>query len=129
MNRTTDLVGGVLAITGCFGQPTDSQSNTKSRLPTDETPDDGYPPTFEQTQEQRDDNPSSFKTVDQNGVAVPLVPIDIAYYWYNRRSSFRNLASPATKPLRILLTIGCDGSTVIRIDIIRGQQITFISLT
>lgn len=66
-------------------------------LPPDDDPLDGYPPAFDQSPPNQTVDPSRFGTMtvdpesfsmdDQNGVVVPLAPIDIAYYWYWRRSA------------------------------------------
>lgn len=68
-------------------------------LPSDDDPDDGYPPAFDSRPPQRHVDPDRFGTVtidpqsfsmgDPNGVVVPLIPIDQAYYWYwNREARF-----------------------------------------
>ncbi|WP_135826223.1 rhodanese-like domain-containing protein [Halorussus ruber] len=65
------------AVAGCLGGggsvPTPSDGNT-----------DGYPPEFDDKPEKRDIDTSSFGTVKENGVQVPLAPIDVAHYWYKR---------------------------------------------
>ncbi|PSQ15250.1 rhodanese-like domain-containing protein [Halobacteriales archaeon QS_8_69_26] len=52
----------------------------------DSTP-DGYPPAFEETPAPRPVDPSTFPTADVRGVAVPLAPIEVTYYWYRRREA------------------------------------------
>lgn len=66
-------------------------------LPPDDDPLDGYPPRFDLPSPHRTVDlsrfetmtvhPESFSTDDQNGVVVPLAPIDVAYYWYWKRTA------------------------------------------
>ena len=53
-------------------------------LPTDEAPDDGYPPEFDAQPKKRPVDTDAFDTMEVDGVEVPLVPADVAYYWYVR---------------------------------------------
>lgn len=53
-------------------------------LPADTTPNDGYPPEFSEVPPERDVDVAAFDTVPRGGMEVPLVPIDVAYYWYAR---------------------------------------------
>ena len=79
-------------IAGCLGTSTGGDPSSGSTvgptndddLPSDDDPNDGYPPAFEQTPDQRSIDPASFETVDRDGTTVSLVPIDVAYYWYVR---------------------------------------------
>lgn len=68
-------------------------------LPNDDAPHDGYPPAFDPPPPERHVNPDRFGTMtvdpksfsgnDADGVVVPLVPIDAAFYWYwNREARF-----------------------------------------
>jgi len=64
-------------------------------LPSDPNPEDGYPPEFEASLEERDVDPSSFETTMRNGIEVSLVPIDVAYYWFVRgKARFADTRSP-----------------------------------
>lgn len=56
-------------------------------LPPDDDPDDGYPPSFDVRPERRPADPSTFERMTVDGVEVPLVPVDVAYYWYARREA------------------------------------------
>jgi rhodanese-related sulfurtransferase len=96
MNRRTFLTGigtGTLTgIAGCLGTSTGGDPSLGSTVgptndddfPPDDSPRDGYPPAFGQTPEQRSIDTASFKTIDRDGITVPLVPTDVAYYWYTR---------------------------------------------
>ena len=96
MNRRTFLAStGTVTLTGiagCLGTFTDDTTSSSGTvgpthgddLPADGNPNDGYPPAFEQTPDQRSIDPASFNTVDRDGTIVSLVPIDVAYYWYAR---------------------------------------------
>ena len=96
MNRRTFLAGtgtvtltGVAGCLGTFAGGTPSSSGAvgptnDDGLPADGNPDDGYPPAFEETPDQRSIDTASFETVDRDGRTVSLVPIDVAYYWYAR---------------------------------------------
>lgn len=98
MNRRTFLTATgtvtVTGIAGCLGTFTDGTTSSSPRdtvgpttdddLPPDDNPQDWYPPSFEQTPDQRSIDTASFETVDRDGVAVPLAPIEAVYYWYAR---------------------------------------------
>lgn len=98
MNRRTFLTATgtatVTGIAGCLGtftggttsgSPSDTVGpTTDDGLLPDDNPQDGYPPSFEQTPDQRSIDTASFETVDRDGVAVPLAPIEAVYYWYTR---------------------------------------------
>lgn len=84
MDRRTYLTstGALVAgLAGCLGQ---SDSET-----TDENPDDGYPAesVVESTPDSRDVDPGSFETLSVGDVDVPLVPVDVAHYWFQRREA------------------------------------------
>ena len=100
MNRRTFLAastGSLAALTGClgvFGSSTssninhpgnlDTQFSTNQSLPADEKPRDGYPPGFGDKPSKRSIDESQFSPLSTNGETVPLVPIDVARYWYQR---------------------------------------------
>lgn len=98
MNRRTFLTGsGTVTLTGvagCLGSLTGNTASSAASsavgpthdddLPPDNNARDGYPPSFEQTPEQRSIDTASFETVDRDGIAVPLAPIEAVYYWYAR---------------------------------------------
>ncbi|NHN48831.1 rhodanese-like domain-containing protein [Halostella sp. JP-L12] len=56
-------------------------------FPPNENPRNGFPPEFEEVPEERSVNTDDFGTTTQSGVDVPLVPIDVAEYWYRRREA------------------------------------------
>ncbi|MFC6734570.1 rhodanese-like domain-containing protein [Haladaptatus sp. GCM10025707] len=64
----------------CSGSPPTNGDD----LPDDQTPDDGYPPQFSSTHEERTINVNSYDTLDREGIDVPLAPIEDVYYWYTR---------------------------------------------
>ncbi len=78
-------------------EPVAGGPRNEDRLPDDPNPLDGFPPEFDSTPPSRTVdpgrfgtitvNPQSFQVNDPNGVVVPLVPIDVAYYWYWSRSA------------------------------------------
>lgn len=74
---------GALAATlsGCLGG-SDSE-------PTDVNPNTGYPPdsAVESTPDSRDVDPESFERLSVGGVEVPLVPVDVAHSWFQRREA------------------------------------------
>jgi rhodanese-related sulfurtransferase len=88
MNRRTFLASSAVslsAVTGCLGGG-GGGGGEFSPKPTDGNV-DGYPPEFSDVPEKRDIDTSSFGTVEENGVQVPLAPIDVAHYWYKRREA------------------------------------------
>lgn len=83
MNRRTFLASSATlaaGFAGCLGG--DSES-------TDENPDDGYPApsVVETATESREVDVDSFRTLSVGSVEVPLVPVDVAHYWYQRREA------------------------------------------
>ena len=84
MHRRTFLASTGLVtagLAGCLGRP---DSGTP-----EENPDDGYPPesAVESPSDSREVDPSSFKTLSVGEVEVPLVPVDVAHYWFQQRSA------------------------------------------
>lgn len=76
--------------------PSEEGPRNGDDLPQDRNPEDGYPPAFETTFEERDIDPSSFETTTRNGIEVSLVPIDVAYYWFVRgEARFADARSPS----------------------------------
>lgn len=107
MNRRSVLkLGGVglAGLAGCTASPqrgtpvvesTPTAEPTSTRtpiagpshdddLPSDENPNDGYPPQFGETPPERDIDTPSFDSIRRDGVDVPLAPIDVTFYWYAR---------------------------------------------
>lgn len=93
MNRRTFLATGAVslsAVAGCLGggggggggQGT-TWSGYEQNTPTDGNT-DGYPPESDNKPKERSIDTNSFGTVEENGVDVPLAPIDVAYYWHQR---------------------------------------------
>jgi rhodanese-related sulfurtransferase len=88
MKRRAFLATGVAslsAVAGCLGGNDQSEGDPSQITP--ET--DGYPPEgeFAETPDERDIDTSAFRTANQNGVDVPLAPIDVAHHWYKRREA------------------------------------------
>lgn len=108
MNRrnflATASVAGTGALAGCAGllgrgraDGSDVETTPGPRqgdqLPADQSPDDGYPPTFESRPPEQDLSGVDFSPYDVDGgsvmnasdtVTVTLAPIEVAYYWYAR---------------------------------------------
>ncbi|UPV99745.1 rhodanese-like domain-containing protein [Halorussus gelatinilyticus] len=85
MKRRTFLASSVASLSvtaGCLGGGGGSGAKL-SVTPTDGDT-DGYPPAFDDKPTERSIDTSSFGTVKENGVEVPLAPIDVAHYWYKR---------------------------------------------
>ncbi len=57
---------------------------TNGEYPPDENPEDGRPPAFEDRPSSADADTDSFETLDVNGEAVGLAPIDVVEQWYRR---------------------------------------------
>ncbi len=53
----------------------------------DDTPDDGYPPRFDDVPAERTIDTASYGTTRRNGVDVPLAPIEDVHYWFRRREA------------------------------------------
>lgn len=70
---------GVLGTAGCLGNGGGDGLDPEGP--------DGYPPPFEVTPEEQSVDPSTFATTTQDGVDVPLAPIEATYYWYRRREA------------------------------------------
>lgn len=116
------FAGGLAAggLAGCLGSgsnatptaspqrtfvPVSGGPRTGDDLPTDETPLDGFPPAFDPRPPERHVNPDRFGTMtvdpqsfsgnDGDGVVVPLIPIDAAFYWYwNQEARFADARAP-----------------------------------
>lgn len=79
---------GSAALAGLAGCITDSGGGgAPSTTPSAET--DGYPPESagEEAPPNRNIDTDAFGTVDVEGTAVPLAPLDVAYYWFQRREA------------------------------------------
>ncbi|WP_435099327.1 rhodanese-like domain-containing protein [Halarchaeum sp. P4] len=102
---------GLGALSGCGGLPgnrvmsddppegcgvPDSFGANRGSLPADETPTDGIPPAVSETPPSRDVDPTSFDTYTANGTEVPLVPVEVARYWWLRGAArFADARDPA----------------------------------
>jgi rhodanese-related sulfurtransferase len=64
-----------------------TEYETNGDFPADEGPPDGYPPEFDDVPEERTVDTDAFETTARDGVDVPLVPVDVAHYWYRRREA------------------------------------------
>lgn len=92
MRRRTFLATGAASLTavaGCLGGGGDGGSDLDGPrhdddLPSDDDAEDGYPPEFETTPEEKSIDTGSYDTKDVEGTAVPLAPIEDTYYWYAR---------------------------------------------
>src|SRR6056297_1195175 len=85
MKRRTFLASGVASLSltaGCLGGG--GGSGAELSVKPEDGNVDGYPPEFDDQPEERDIDTSSFDTVEENAVQVPLAPIDVAHYWYKR---------------------------------------------
>ena len=78
--RRAVLAGGAALLAGCLGG-----SGGGNGTSSDDT--DGYPRTPDEQPEERSIDTGSFATVDVQGTAVPLAPIDVTHYWYLRREA------------------------------------------
>jgi len=95
MQRRTFLASGATAaavtisgLAGCLSGADDpSGPKDGDELPSDGDPDDGYPPAFESTPDERSIDADDYETIDVEGVAVPLAPIGDTYYWYATRAA------------------------------------------
>ncbi|WP_137286841.1 rhodanese-like domain-containing protein [Halorussus salinisoli] len=84
MKRRTFLTGSAVslsAVAGCLGGG--GGGSDLDVTPTDGNV-DGYPPEFDEVPDERNVDTLSFGTVTENGVNVPLAPIDVSHYWYKR---------------------------------------------
>lgn len=57
---------------------------TNGNYPADDTPGDGYPPSFPDQPAPPDADPSTFDTTAVSGETVRLAPIDVVIDWYRR---------------------------------------------
>lgn len=92
MDRRTYLASAgsiAIGLAGCIGHRSGSGTDTPGSGTDDPNPDDGYPPesAVESTPESREVDPSSFETLSVGDVEVPLVPVDVAHYWFQRREA------------------------------------------
>jgi rhodanese-related sulfurtransferase len=97
--RFLGAVGAAAGLTGCMGGSSDgtpSDSATGSAGTDSGTPEsisaaaDGYPDpsVIDETPPPPNADTSSFETIAyEQGIEVPLVPIDVAYDWYRRREA------------------------------------------
>ena len=86
MDRRTFITGaGTVAAgtAGCLGG-----GSSETPVP-DSDPDDGYPAAsvVGSAPDSRDVETSSFETLRVGDVDVPLVPVDVAHYWFQRREA------------------------------------------
>ena len=98
MERRTFLATGTAAIAGlagCLGGDDGGSSTTRTTADASggttaasiDPESDGHPPAFEETPDEREIDTDSFDTTEENGVDVPLAPIEATYYWYKRREA------------------------------------------
>jgi len=86
MHRRTFLAAGtgfagLAGLAGCLSQSGQTGSETVS------SSSDGYPSTDTNQATERKVDTESFPTVDRDGVAVPLAPVDVAHYWHQGREA------------------------------------------
>ena len=80
----TAALAGTAGCLGIMGGNKIQGPKKGDNLPADPNPADGFPPEFEQKPEERNIDTSSYGTVRESGVDVPLAPIKDVYYWYAR---------------------------------------------
>ena len=82
----TTGTAALVSAAGCLGFMGGGTKGPKKGddLPADQNPMDGYPPVFDQQPDERNIDTSSYGTVQESGVDVPLAPIKDVYYWYAR---------------------------------------------
>jgi len=78
LTRRSFLASSVAITGGCLGSGSSRPTDTES---------DGYPPPFDDQPEERTVDTDDFSEISVEGVAVPLAPIDISYYWFRRREA------------------------------------------
>lgn len=86
MKRRTFLTASAVSLSataGCLGAIGGGGSGGEPPTPADGNM-DGRPPAFDDQPDERDVDTSSFATVTESGVEVPLAPLDVAHYWYKR---------------------------------------------
>lgn len=87
MNRRSFLATGAVSLStvaGCLGGGEGGNcgpTGDPSKITKDT---DGYPPEFDEKPAKRSIDTDSFETVTENGVEVPLAPVEVAHYWYKR---------------------------------------------
>jgi rhodanese-related sulfurtransferase len=96
MRRRTFLTAGAVslsAVAGCLGGGNDSNGSSGDGNPGNldlsatDSDRDGVPPEFDEVPGEREIDVSSFGVTEEDGVEVPLAPIDVAHYWYKRREA------------------------------------------
>jgi rhodanese-related sulfurtransferase len=112
MNRRTFAVaasGALAGLAGCLGETRGGDAATTSERGTDASGEtgppgtasnlsadvDGYPDEVQAKPEDRPVDTSDLETVEENGVDVPLLPVEDAYVWWAyRRARFADARGP-----------------------------------
>jgi len=77
---------GLAGVAGCLDG--DDEPNATGGDDTDAgRRNDGWPPEHDDSPEKRSIDTSAFERLAVNGQEVPLVPLDVAYYWYHRQEA------------------------------------------
>jgi rhodanese-related sulfurtransferase len=102
-SRRAVLASGVALLGGCLGsqspsgQPASDETDTSppaeeadggsgsQQSLSDER--NGYPPATDTTPTERPVDTAAFERIEVEGATVPLVPVDIAHYWHQRRAA------------------------------------------
>lgn len=85
MRRRVFLGSAALTgLAGCLGGSGGGETPTPKPGETD-----GYPPesAIEETPTEQNVDTAAFPRIDVEGTAVPLAPIDVTYYWHQRREA------------------------------------------
>jgi rhodanese-related sulfurtransferase len=76
-------LAGTTGLAGCLG----GSGGDGNADPGDDSYADGYPPEQESPPDEREIDESNFKMLDVDGTQVPAIPLDVAYYWFQRREA------------------------------------------
>lgn len=94
MERRTFLRTGTIGlagIAGCLDGGTDQTDTDGNETSVDDTDagrqSDGWPPELDEQPEERSIDTDSFERLTMDGQEVPLVPLNVAYYWYRRQEA------------------------------------------
>lgn len=86
--------GSVLAVglVGCMSRTADRPAGSTSTLnspgyPNSTSSTDGYPSSVAEPPTEHAIDTAAFETVERDGIAVPLAPVDVTHYWHQRREA------------------------------------------
>lgn len=89
MNRRTYLAtttGALASLAGCLGGGGNNDATPDGETPDPAVTEAGLAPETEDVPD-REVDPTEFDTNEHDGWEIPLVPIEDAYYWYQRREA------------------------------------------